>query len=463
MGLSLTPVLTRLEVERIHEHSLNLLESVGINYETARALQVLESFGCPVDYERNWAAIPREVVEWALQQSPRVVKLAARDPERSVVLDGRRPHHTTDSQGTRVIDLESGELHDSTARDLEMGFRFADALEMIEIVNVMVSASDLPGNVRLLNHYALGFSNTSKHVRSGVHHPQEVPFLVELVKAVTGEDFFTPIFSAVDCTVSPLMHDGPMTEACIELARLQVPIMVYPMPLAGGTSPVTAGGTMLVHNVEFLSGLVLFQLVNPGTPIIYGTGASQLDMKTGRYGGSADGYAMSLGLAEIARFYNLPFNMGGLATRSHSLDAQYGAEALTHGLLAYLYGADEIYSMGLLGDAQILSYEKLVADNLQTRQLEAIVNPLNVDEAHLQAELIARVGIGGHYLKQKETRDFTRREYVPMWPPADETILELARSEAVDIYHNHQPPPLPPEATGKIDAILEQAAKELDI
>ena len=461
MGISISPVLTQLEVERIHEHSLDLLENVGIDYKTPRALQILESFGCPVDYEKTWASLPRDVVEWALQQTPRVVTLAARDPERNVVLDGRRPHHTTDSQGTQVIDLESGELHDSTSRDLEMGFRFADALDMIEIVNVMISASDLPGNVRLLNHYALGFSNTSKHVRSGVHHPEEVPFLVELVKAVTGEDFFKPIFSAVDCTVSPLMHDGQMTEACIELARLEAPIMVYPMPLAGGTSPVTAGGTILVHNVEFLSGLVLFQLVNPGTPIIYGTGASQLDMQTGRYGGSPDGYSIALGLGELARFYNLPFNIGGLATRSHSMDAQYGAEAMTHGLLAYMSGADEVYSMGLLGDAQILSYEKLVADNLLTHQLQAIVKPLNLDEAHLQAELITRVGIGGHYLKQKETRDFTQREYIPIWPPAGETIPAIAREKALDIYHNHKPPPLPQGAEAQIEKILSAAGMEL--
>jgi trimethylamine--corrinoid protein Co-methyltransferase len=461
MAMSISPVLTRLEVERIHEHSLDLLEKVGIDYKTPRALQVLESFGCPVDYERTWASLPREVVEWALQQSPRVVKLAARDPDRSVVLDGRRPHHTTDSQGTQVIDLESGELHDSTAKDLALGFRFADALDLIEIVNVMISASDKPAHVRNLHHYTLGFSQTSKPVRSGVHHAGEVPFLVEMVKAVTGKDHFTPIFSVVDCTVSPLMHDGSMTEACIELAKLEVPIMVYPMPLAGGTSPVTSAGTILVHNVEFLSGLVLFQLVNPGTPIIYGTGASQLDMQTGRYGGSPDGHSLCLGLAELARFYNLPFNIGGLATRSHHLDAQYGYEAITHGLLAYLAGADEIYGVGLLGDSQILSYEKLVADNLLAHQLEAIVKPINVDEAHLQAELIAKVGIGGHYLKQKETRDFTQREYIPMWPPADKTITDLAREQTLEIYHHHEPPRLPDGAAEKVDTILSQAGSEL--
>ena len=176
------------------------------------------------------------------------------------------------------------------AEDLKKMLLFADALDKVDIVNVTVSASDIPAHLRTIYHFAQAFTLTSKHVRTGVLNAQQVPFLVELVKAVTGSDTFRPIFSAVDCTISPLMHDGPMTEACIELAKLNVPIMVYPMPLAGGTSPVTLGGTMLMHNIEFLSGLVLFQCVNPGAPIIYGTGSSQLDMRTGRYGGSADGY-----------------------------------------------------------------------------------------------------------------------------------------------------------------------------
>jgi trimethylamine--corrinoid protein Co-methyltransferase len=284
-----------------------------------------------------------------------------------------------------------------------------------------------------------------------------VPFIVEMAKAAVGGDEFRPIFSAVDCTISPLMHDGPMTEACIELAKLRVPIMVYPMPLAGGTSPVTLGGTILLHNVEFLSGLVLFQVVNPGTPIIYGTGASQLDMHTGSYGGGADGQGLQLGLRDLARFYNLPVNLGGLDTASHELDAQYGYEATTACLLAYLAGADEIYSIGLLGSAQILSLDKMVLDNHLAHQIEIMVRPVLVDEEHLQADLIERVGIGGSYLTQRETRDFTRREYMPVWPPAGKTILEVAHAEALDILHSYQPPPLPAGAAEKIEAIVAEA------
>ena len=474
-SLSLKPTLSPHDVERIHEHSLDLLERIGIDYKTPRALEILEKLGCPVDYDRTWASLPRDLVEWAIEQAPRVVRLCARDPARDVILDGRRPHHTTDSQGTEAIDLETGERRNSTAEDLRRMLLFADALDMVEIVNVTVTASDVPAHMRVIRHFAMAFTQTSKHVRTGVLCAEQVPFLVELVKAVTEETGFfckrsdknlvsqpfRPIFSVVDCTISPLMHDGPMTEACIELAKLRVPIMVYPMPLAGGTSPVTLGGTILLHNVEFLSGLVLFQAVNPGTPIIYGSGASQLDMHTGRYGGSADGYGLGPALGELAHFYNLPVNLGGLDTASHTLDAQYGHEATAHCLLSYLAGADEIYSIGLLGSAQILSLDKMVLDNHLAHQLEAAIKPVLMDEEHLQADLIERVGIGGTFLTQRETRNFTKSEYVPVWPPADKTVMEVVHKEALDILHNHQPPPLPEGAAAKIEAIVAEADKAL--
>ncbi len=461
MSLSLMPVLARHDVERIHERSLDLLERVGINYNTPRALQILEKADCSVDWDRTRVSLPRDLVEWALQQAPRVVRLCARDPAHDVVLDGRRPHHTTDSQGTQAIDLETGERHDSTSEDLRRGLLFADALDKVEIVNVMVAATDVPAHLRTIHHFALAFSQTRKHVRTGVLHAGEVPFIVEMAKAAAGSDEFRPVFSVVDCTVSPLMHEGPMTEACIELARLSVPIMIYPMPLAGGTSPVALGGTILLHNTEFLSGLVLFQVVNPGTSIIYGTGASQLDMRTGRYGGSADGYGLELALCDLARFYNLPVNLDGLASSSEKLDVQYSHEATAAGLLGFLAGADEMYSMGLLGSAQILSLEKMVLDNHMTRQIEIMTRPVLVDDEHLQADLIERVGIGGHYLNQQETRDYTRREYVPVWPPAGKTMLEIAHAEALDILRNHQPPPLPDGALDRIEAIVAEADRVL--
>jgi trimethylamine--corrinoid protein Co-methyltransferase len=461
MSLALQPLLTPAEVERIHAQSLDLLERVGINYKTPRALDVLAEAGCPVDYERDWASLPRDLVEWAVHRAPRVVHLSARDPERDVVLDGRRCHHTCDSQGTQAIDLETGERRRSTAEDLERGLLVADALDQLAIVNVMVAAGDVPPHLRTVRHVALALTQTSKPVRTGVLHAREVPFVLDLAEVAAGTGAFRPIFSVVDCTISPLMHDGPMTEACIELARRGVPIMVYPMPLAGGTAPATRAGAALLHNVEVLSGLVLFQVANPGTPVIYGTGVSQLDMRTGRFRGSADGHGLRLALCEMARYYGLPVNVWGLSTYSRELDVQYGYEATAATLLAQLAGADEIYSMGLLDAAQSLALDKMVLDNHLARQIALMVQPVQVDAQHLQADLIERVGIGGHYLNQRETRTAVRQEYVPVWPPEGRSMREIAREDAREILRSHRPPPLPPGAAEKMEAIVADADRAL--
>jgi trimethylamine--corrinoid protein Co-methyltransferase len=315
--------------------------------------------------------------------------------------------------------------------------------------------------VRTIRHFALAFAQPSKHVRTGVLHAGQVPWIIALARAATGKEEFRPIFSVVDCTISPLMHDGPMTEACIELARLRVPILIYPMPLAGGTAPATLAGTVLVHNVEFLSGLVLYQVVQPGTPVIYGTGASQLDMRSGRYGNTAHRHWLALALREMARFYDLPVNLNGLSTASGELDALYGYEASTACLLAYLAGADEIYSIGLLGSAQVLSLDKMVLDNHLAHQVELMVRSVPADEEHLQAGVIARVGSGGSFLSQRETRDLVRREYVPVWPPGGTSLLELAHAEACDILQRHVPPGLPDGAIAEMEAVVAAADQEL--
>jgi trimethylamine--corrinoid protein Co-methyltransferase len=449
--------MERADLERIHARSLDLLQRVGIQYRTPRALEVLEEHGCRVDYERGWAALPPAFVEDMIRRAPRVVRLPARDPARDVVLDGFLPHHATDSQGCKAVDFDTGEVRPSRAEDLCAGLRVADALERIEIVHPMVAANDVPAHLRTLRHFALAFTHTSKHVRSGVLHAGQVPFLVEMARAACGSGDFRPIFSAVDCTISPLMHDGSMTEACIELARLGVPILLHPMPLAGGTSPATPGGTVLLHNVEFLSGLALFQAVRPGAPLIYGAGAAQLDLISGRYLDSASANAMRLALVEMARFYNLPVNAMGLSTSSEELGAHYGHEATASCILSLLARVDELYSLGLLGSSQILSLDKMVLDHRLTLQLEAMVESIAADEAHLQAPLIQRVGIGGHFLKERETLDWARTRYRPVWPPAGKDMRELARREAAAILRAHRPAPLPEGASEKIEALLVEA------
>ena len=114
-------------------------------------------------------------------------------------------------------------------------------------------------------------------------------------------------------------------------------------------------------------------------------------------------------------------------------------------------------ALGCLGSAQILSLDKAVLDNHLIRQMKHMVNPVKLDDEHLQFELIKRVGVGGEYLTQRETLIYTRSEYIPLWPPYGMDMMEQIHQEALDTLHNHQPPPLPSGANQLLDEILTEA------
>lgn len=464
-------LLPPAEADLLHQRSLDLLWDPGIKFNCHPALDLLERHDCPVDRERLTVQIPGELVAEALEAAPRVVRLAARNPDDDLVLDGRDVHFTLSSQGIHTIESETGALRETTSADLGRAMRLADALPAAEILNVIVAAQDVPTPVRVLHHFATSWTNTGKHIRTGVLEAQQVPFLMEMAEIVSDGQAVTErgaIFSAIDCTISPLQHHPTMTVASMALAEHGIPILVYPMPLAGATAPNSPAGTALIANAEFLSSLVLYQCLKPGASLIYGIGSSTMDMRTGAFEYGPDAQLSTLMLAGMAHRYNLPLNTAGLGTGAKHLGPQCGWETLANATLSVLAGSDEAYGLGQFDDAKVLSLEKLVYDAEQARQLKRLSRGVDFDHKRLLADVIARVGFDDHYLRQPETRDLMRSEIEIPKLDDDRTQAEWlaagrdeqARlSQVVEaLLASHQPPPLPEGAQYKMDRILEEAA-----
>src|SRR5690606_13466413 len=82
-------VLSPSELERIHEATLDVLETVGVRFPSERALNVLEAGGCQVDRATQIAKLPRAVVMEAVSQVPDSYVLAGRDPACDMLIDGK--------------------------------------------------------------------------------------------------------------------------------------------------------------------------------------------------------------------------------------------------------------------------------------------------------------------------------------------------------------------------------------
>ena len=93
----------------------------------------------------------------------------------------------------------------------------------------------------------------------------------------------------------------------MEGARSGVMVNLLSQALSGATAPVTMAGTLVGHNAEVLSGIVLNQLTCKGSPVMYGSSTCPMDLKRSTATvGSPECGMISAAVAQIAQRYSIP-------------------------------------------------------------------------------------------------------------------------------------------------------------
>ena len=114
------------------------------------------------------------------------------------------------------------------------------------------------------------------------------------------------------CPITPLKLAQDCCEIIIETARSGLGLLVLTQAMAGGSSPVTLAGTLVTHNSEVLSGLVLSQLTQKGASFMYGSSTCSLDLRLGTaVVGNPETALLSASVARLARYYSLPSFVAG--------------------------------------------------------------------------------------------------------------------------------------------------------
>jgi trimethylamine--corrinoid protein Co-methyltransferase len=465
-------ILSDEEVHLLHARALDMLEKVGIKYESRRCLELLEAEGQRVDFDRGVAWIRPDLVERCLKTVPRVITLAGRDPKHDMVLDGSRLRITSNGQGTFTQDHRTGERRQGCVADLRASTKVAQNLDVVDFVWPMVLPFDVPGESRVLHEMYHSFAMTTKHVQHEIQLPEHVPFALEMLEAIAGGKEALrrrPPFSVVACTVSPLQHEPKMAELCVELARAGIPIVVWPMPLTGATAPVTVAGTCLMSVIEFLSGLVLFQVAAPGCPIIYPLGPEILDMKSGMAScGAPEIPLFNLVLGQMAKFYRVPALGVGLNSDAKLPGIQAAYESMQTGLAAALSGADLLVGIGVLDDNNTLSLTQMIIESEIARMVKRIRGGVVVSDQTLMTHLIEKAGPGSHFLGFKETLEglktgqvffpkLSYRNTYDKYFAEGHNEIEEAKAEVERLLALPDPDPLPPDLDRELRRILEAA------
>jgi trimethylamine--corrinoid protein Co-methyltransferase len=486
MSAPLDPIASRgLRIEvldddalaRLHEATLHVIEHVGVRFPSDRALDIWSAAGATVDRATGVVKAPKAMIETALETAPPVYPLAARDPALDLPLDGEHVYAATDGCGIEVADLETGQRRPSRLADVAEIARLADALDEVAFHWIPVSAQDRPAVSRSLHELLACWANSTKHVQTeSIVTEREARAAVEMAAAIAGGREALrarPVLSMMQCTTSPLGHDGGSIDAGLVAAEAGIPVGYMTMASAAFTGPATVAGSLVVGNAEVISALALMQIAYPGSPVYYAAAQTAIDLRSGAYtGGGPEDFLFGAATNALADFYRVPLSMGAFATGAKAPDWQAGVENALSAFVASASGSDMLLGLGLLNGSRIFSHEQLLLDAEIYSVIRATLKGIPIDDETLALETIAEVGPAGDYL----TAPHTRRHMRSMWRPRffDRRPMGVVEAEgggprawanakARELLATHRPEPLEPALAGELARVVgavERAAGE---
>ncbi len=466
--------LSNDEKNKIHADSLRILMDVGAKFHSEKALGILKDNGALIDRNRKIAKIPEDMVTEALRTAPKSFVMGARNPLFDFELPSVFTRYILDGQATFAIDFETGERRPGLIKDIADSCRLFEEMDLGAAAWPNVKAHDVPVQSMVLREMHAAVRNTSKHIQHEIHHPREVPYFMDTLVAILGsEDKIKErkIMSVVYCTLPPLVHDGHMADAYLELLPYHVPIMLLPMPAPGSTGPASLYSNIAQANAEALSSLVLFQMAHPGTPVIIGHAPGATNFASGGFlFGAPEAAVLNCGLGEMTKYYGLPCGLTGCSTEAKEPGVQAVTEKMLSTLPVTLSGPDLIVGIGEVDSGQALALEQIVLDHEIVCMCKRVREGIDVSDAKNFIADIIDAQPGGNYLTNRNTFNACRSTEFYMPRLVDRSVYERwvnngkpgmyekARNKVIEILFTQPKHPL----TAAVSEQLEEIAIRAD-
>ena len=471
-------VFTKEELQTLHFATLEILWKTGIRVDSEEALEIFNSFGARVSEDKGATIVrlPRDLVENCIRWAPKTVVLHGRDPALDYVMESGRVGFSTFGECVRVIDPYTRQIRASTKNDLAWATRVCDYLDQMVVAERAMCSSDQYPQTQPLHNYEAMAQNTGKHVVLGFGTAANTRKVKEMAAACIGgsENFDSrPTVSAIVCSTSPLTLTQACCEVVIECAKLNIGMVIIPLPLSGGTSPATVAGTIAIHNAEVLSVIALSQLTAKGTASTYGSCTTTMDLRTGAASfGAPEHGIINACLTKLAQHYQLPCWVGGGLSDSKIPDCQAAYEFSLSSILCALAGANVIYGAGCLDQGLTFDFAKLVMDAEQIQRILYTIEEVDLSAETIALDVIHEVGPGGEFLSHEHTFDNMRKMSQPdlfdrrSWEAwmefgGGKDLTNQAYERAKEIIEKHEPMELSLNSAQTMREIIYEYEKEL--
>jgi len=298
--------------------------------------------------------------------------------------------------------------------------------------------------------------------------------MINLVSIITGgieEATQKPRLIGVFNPRSPLFLEKINLNGLFIFAKNNQPLLISAAASAGSTAPVTLAGTLVQANMEVLSTIVITQLINPGTPVLYGSTNTIMDPSTGNIAyGSIEMSLLTIGAAQLAQFYNIPSKGSGALTDSKGFDMQNGIERFLGLSYAVNAGHNYITCAGTYESSLSEALELLVVDDELIHVLKRGQEGISINDNTLAKDEIKNIFLNNkNYLGTKHSVKNTRKEIFvprlmnrekrgPWMRSGSKTLMNHAKERVNEILRTQKGPGLDKSILAELNQYIKEVS-----
>ncbi|MCK5653238.1 MAG: trimethylamine methyltransferase family protein [Gemmatimonadetes bacterium] len=367
-------------ITRIVDEARGLLRVLGVTIHNPELLSVLGDHGAEVDPSAEHVKLTEDMIDQALKTAPGSFKLFDVLGNQTHDFSGNNVHFVPGSAAINIHDHTTGEIRRPTTADYVRYAKLMGSMDNIAAQSTAFIPADVADPIADSYRLFLSLLFCEKPVVTGAFSSAGFGAIRDLQLIVRGsaeELKKKPLAILSACPTPPLKWSEATSQNLVDCAKASIPVEYISMPLSGFMGPVTVVGTLIQHTAETLSGVVISQLANPGTPMLYGGAPAIFDVRyeTTPFG-AVETMMTDCAYTEIGKFLGMPTQSYTAMSDSKSLDAQGGLETGMGATLGALAGTNNISGPGILDFINCQSLEKLVVDNeicgMTFRMLEGI-------------------------------------------------------------------------------------------
>ena len=415
--LPLTEPMTPEQVERIDAASMDILENVGVVFRDPIAIADWKAAGADIrDGDR--VHLDRGLVRDLIATIPSNFTYHARNPANNLPFGNDHSIFVPMTGAPFLRDLDDIRRN-PTLEDLANFHKLSHMLPAIHSsAHHIVEPYDHPISQRHLRITYSSMKYSDKTFMGMTTSPKNAQDVMEMCDILFGKGYIDthPVVTGNCNGNSPLVWDETMLGALRAFAKRNQPVLCSPFVLGGANTPASVAPTVAQLNAEALSCLAYSQVVNKGTPAIYGHYLATVSMKSGApMAGTPEISLMNFMIGQMARYYDVPWRTSNTLGGSKVLDAQAGYESAMTLNAVLMAGANYIWHSAGWNEAGMhCSMAKFIVDAEMCAMGYRMAQGIRWDDFDEALKAVGDIGPGGHYLGHPHTlENFERAFFMP--------------------------------------------------